>query len=122
MGWVDIYTCPIVLEILGLGSKQPMKLIVTLLDKVLKSGALRSSKLSKGNLLLLNGPKGVLEVKIARWRWLRGRARLCLTRSRSWLVGCRSNYLLITRYPIKVTSVKKSGVINIGKRQNQSPG
>jgi len=43
-----------------------MKLIVALLDKVPKSGALKSNKLSEENLLLLNGPKGVLEVKIVR--------------------------------------------------------
>ena len=55
------------MKILYLGSKQPTKLIVALLDKVLKSGALRSSILSEGNVLLLNGPKGVLEVRIVRW-------------------------------------------------------
>ena len=44
-----------------------MKLIVALLDKVPKNGILRSNKCSKGNLLLLNGPKGVLDIKIVRW-------------------------------------------------------
>ena len=43
-----------------------MKLIMALLDKVLKSRVFRSNKLSEGNLLILNGPKGVLEVRIVR--------------------------------------------------------
>ena len=72
-------------------------------------------------MLLLNGPKGVVEVRIVRWGWLRGRSRSCMTSSRGWLVGCRSNNLVITKYPIKVTLVKKGGVINIGKRQTPVP-
>ena len=76
MGWLTIrdipmslgfLTCTIVLEILCLGSKQPTKLIVARLGKVPKSGALRSNKLSEGNLLLLNGPKGIVEVRIVSW-------------------------------------------------------
>ena len=59
-------SCPIVLEILCLGNKHPTKLIMALLNKILKSGVLRSNKCSKGDLLLLNGPKGVLEVGIVR--------------------------------------------------------
>ena len=43
-----------------------MKLIVALLDKVPKSGALRNNKCSEGNLLLLNGSKGVLDIRIVR--------------------------------------------------------
>ena len=81
MGWLAIrdmpislgfYTCPIVLEILCLGSKQPTKLIMVLLGKVPKSDVLRSNKCSNGNLLLLNGSKSVLEVRIVRRGWLRG--------------------------------------------------
>ena len=98
-----------------MGSNQPTKLIVALLDKVPKSGALRSNILSEGNLLILNRPKGVMEVRIVRWGWLRGITRSGLTRSRGWLVGCESNNLHITRHPIKVTSVKKGGAINIGR-------
>jgi len=59
-----------VLEILGLGSKQPTKLIVVLLNKVLKSIVLKSNKLLEENLLLFNGPQGVLEVRMVGWRWL----------------------------------------------------
>ena len=51
---------PTVLEILGLGSKHHMELIVVLLDKIAKSGVLRSNISSKGHLLPLNGPKGGL--------------------------------------------------------------
>ena len=89
---------------------------MVLLDKVPKSGAIRSNKTSKGNLLLLNGPKGVLEVRIVRWRWARGRTRPCLTRSRGWLLAYRSNNFVITRYPVKVSPVKQSSAIDIGKR------
>jgi len=77
-----------------------------LLDKVLKSEGLISNKCSEGNLLLLNGSKGVLNVIIVKMRWLRGTTRSDLTRVRGWIMGCRSNNLLITGYPIKVTSVK----------------
>ena len=83
-----------------------MKLIVALLDKVSKSGILRGNKCLKGNLLLLNGSKGVLEVGIVRRGWLRGRTRSCLTRIRGWMMGCRSNNFIITRYLIKVILVK----------------
>jgi len=88
---------PIVVKILSLGSKRPTKLIVVLLDKVLKSGALRSNKCSKGNLLLLTGSKGVLEVVIVRKGWLRGRTRFCFTRMRGQMMGYRMNNLVITR-------------------------
>jgi len=37
---LGLQTCPIALEMLALISKQPTKLIVVLLDKVPKSGAL----------------------------------------------------------------------------------
>jgi len=109
------------LEILCLGRKQPTKLIVEPLGKVPKSGALRRNKLSEGNLLLLNGAKGFLEVEIVRRVWLRGRIRSGLTRSRDWMMRCRSNNPLITRHLIKVTSVKKGGAISIGKWQKSIP-
>jgi len=112
---------PYILEILGLGSKQPMNLIVALLDKVPKSGSLRSNQCSEGNLLLLNGPKGVLNNRIVRRGWLRGRTRSSLTRVRGWMIGCGSNNVHITRYLIKVTSVKKGGAIDIGKRRKPLP-
>ena len=98
-----------------------MKLIVALLDKFPKSDTFRSNKISEGNLLLMNGTKCVLEVKIVRWGWLRESTRSSLTRLRGWLVGRRSNNLLIARYPIKVTSVKKGDAINIRKRQKSVP-
>ena len=99
-------TCPIVLEILSQESKHPMKFIVVLLDNVPKSGVLTSNKCSKENLLSLNGSKGVFEVGIARRRWLRGRTRSCLIRMRGWMMGCGSNNLVITRYPIKASPMK----------------
>jgi len=37
-------------------------------------------------------------------------------------MGCGLNNLLITRYLIKVTSVKKGGAIDIGKWQKPVPG
>ena len=89
MGWLTIrnmpippglYTCSIVLKILCLGDKHPTKLIMALLDKVSKSGALKSNKCSKENLLLLNGSKGVLEVRIVRRGWLRRRFRYDFTK------------------------------------------
>jgi len=49
---------------LGLGSKHPTELAVLLLDKVMKSTVLRCNIRSKRYLLLLNGPKGGLEVSI----------------------------------------------------------
>ena len=94
-----------------------MKLIVALWGKVLKSVALKSNKLSEKNSLHLNGHKGVLEVKIVRSGWLIRRTRSGLTRLRGWLVGCRSNNILITKDPIKVNLVKKGGMISIGKQQ-----
>ena len=55
-----------VLKILSLDSKHPTKLIVSLLDKVPKSGILRSNKCLKGHLVLLNGSKGIMAVSIVR--------------------------------------------------------
>ena len=52
------------MKVLSLGSKQPTELLVALLDKVMKSGVLRGNVGSKENLLLLDGPKGGLEVSI----------------------------------------------------------
>ena len=94
------------MKILCLGSKQPTKLIAALLDKVLKSSIFRSNKHSKGNLLLLNGSKGVLEARIVQRGWLRGRTRSDLTRLRGWMIGCGSKKLVITRYPMTVIPVK----------------
>ena len=88
------------------GSKHSTKLIVALLDKVSKSSILRGNKCSKGNLLLLNGSKDVLDVSIVKRGWLRGRTRSYLTRRRGWMIGCSSNNLFIIRYPIKVSSMK----------------
>jgi len=98
-----------------------MKVIEALLDKVPKSGALRSNKCSKGNLLPLNGSKGVLEVSIVRRGWLRGRTRSDLIRMRGWMMGFDSSDLVITKHPIKVSPVKKGGSINIGKWQKPVP-
>jgi len=50
------------LKILGLDSKHPTELFMPFLDKVTKGGILRGNIGSKGHLLLLNGPKGGLEV------------------------------------------------------------
>ena len=47
-----------------MGSKHPTELVVVLLDKVTKSGILRSNIRSKGYFLLLDGPKDGLEVGI----------------------------------------------------------
>ena len=51
---------------IGSEKQATQKLIVALLDKVPKSNALRSNKLSEGNLLILNGPKGVLDIRLVR--------------------------------------------------------
>jgi len=80
-----------------LGGKHPTKLIVALLDKVPKSGVLRSNKSSEGKLLLLDASKGVLETGVVR----SGR-----TRMRGWMMRCGLINLGITRYPIKVSPVK----------------
>jgi len=103
MGWLTIrdipmslgfLTCTIVLEILCLGSKQPTKLIVALLDKVYKSGILRSNKSLEGSLFLLNRPKGVLDIRIVSRGLLRGRTRSWLTSIRGWVMGDRPNILI----------------------------
>jgi len=99
-----------------------MKFIVALLDKGPKGGALKSNKLSKETLLLLNVAKGVLKVRIVRWGLLRGRTRFGLTKSRGWMMGCRLNNLLSTRYPIMVTSGKEGSAINFGKWQKPISG
>ena len=78
----DLKTSLIILEILGLGSKHPTELTVSLLDKIMKSSILRCNVGSKGHLLLLNGPKGGLEVSIVSRGWLGGRTRFGLTRRR----------------------------------------
>ena len=61
---------------------------------------------SEGNLLMLNGSKGVLEVSIVSRGWLRRRTRSGLTRMRGWIMGYGLNNLVITRYPTKVSLVK----------------
>jgi len=78
---------------------------MALLDKVMKSGVLRSNIGSKGYLLLLDGPKGSLEVSIVNGSWLGRRTRSNLT-SKWGERGCRLNSLGIARYLIKVSSVK----------------
>ena len=64
--WVGFRDTPIppsvkartkVLKVLILRSNHPSKLIMPLLDKLLKSGMLRSNISPKGRLLFLNGPK-----------------------------------------------------------------
>ena len=59
-------TILIILKLLGLDSKYPTELIMPLLNKITKSGILRSNIGAKGYLLLLGGPKGGLEVSIVR--------------------------------------------------------
>ena len=90
----------IVLEVLSLGSKHPTELVVALVNKVTKSGILRSNISLKEYLLLLHGPKGGLQVGIVSRVWLGGRARSGLTRMRAWRIGCGLSNLGITRYPI----------------------
>jgi len=78
---------------------------MALLDKVMKSGILRSNICSNGHLLLLDRPKGGLEVSIVSGGWLGGRTRSSLTSKRGWR-RCGLNNLGITRYPIKVILVR----------------
>jgi len=47
-----------------MGSKHPTELVVPLLNKVTKNGILKGNIGLKGHLLLLNGPKGGLEIGI----------------------------------------------------------
>jgi len=58
----SVKTSLIVLEILGLDSKYPTELVVPFLDKVMKCGALRGKKSTKGHLLLLNGLKCAVDL------------------------------------------------------------
>ena len=90
---------------MGLGSKHPMELIVPLLNKVTKSGVLRGNVGSKGQLLLLNGPKGGLDICIVSRGKFRGGTRFGLTSEWGWR-RCKANNLRITRYPMKVSPVK----------------
>jgi len=53
-----------VLKILILRNKHPSELIVPLLDKLPKSGMLRSNISPKGGLLFLNGPKCRFNVRV----------------------------------------------------------
>ena len=94
------------MEILSLDSKHPTKLIAALLDKVPKSSILRRNISLEGHLLLLDGPKGILEVGMVSRGWLRERNKSDLTKMRGWMMGYRSNNLIIIRYPIKVSPVK----------------
>ena len=60
-----------VLEVLVLRNNHPLELIMPLLDKITKSGMLRSNICPEGGLLLLNGPKcgsNVRGVRIGRLR------------------------------------------------------
>ena len=74
-------TSLIIPKVLGLGSKNPMKLIVPLLNKVTKSAILRCNIGSKGHLFLLNGPNGGLKVGIISGRWV-GRGTTSSLRSK----------------------------------------
>ena len=76
-----------------------------LLDKVTKSVVLRSNICSKGHLLILNEPKGGLEVSRVSLGWLGGRTKTGVTRIRNCR-GCGLDNLGIARYPIKVNLVK----------------
>jgi len=75
----DLKTSLIVLKILSLGSKHPTKLVMPLLDKITKSGALRGNISLKGHLLLLNGSKGGLNLCIVSGGTLGGITRFNLT-------------------------------------------
>ena len=79
---------------------------MALLEKVPKSSVLRSNISSEGHLLLLDRPKGVLEVDIVSRGWFRGRTRSGLTKMRGWMMRCGLNNLGITRHLIKVSPVK----------------
>jgi len=79
------------------------KLIVALLNKVPKSSVFISNKSSEEHLLLLDGPKGVLEIGIVRRGWLRGITGFGLTRMRGGIMGCGLDDL---GYPVKVSPVK----------------
>jgi len=94
---------------------------MALLNKVAKNGAVRSYKCSNGNVLLLNGSKGILEVGIVRREWLRGTTRSYMTRITGSMMGCSMNNLVITKYRIKVNSVKQGSSIDIGKWQYRVP-
>jgi len=67
-------TSIIVLKILGLGSKHPTALILLLLNKATKNGVLRGNIGSK-RYLLLNGPKGGLDICIVSGGRLGARTR-----------------------------------------------
>ena len=97
-------TSLIVLKILGLGRKHPTELVVLFLDKVMKSGILRSNINSKGHLLLLDGPNGGLDFfKVSGGRSV-GRTRV------SKVSRGRRRYMMdnlrITRYLMKVSPIK----------------
>jgi len=53
-----------VLKVLILRNNHPSELIVPLLDKLPKSGMLRSNISPKGGLLFLNGPKCRFNVRV----------------------------------------------------------
>jgi len=93
---------------------------VVLLDKVMKSSNLKNNICSKGHLLLLNRPKGGLEVSIVSFGWSGGRTRTGVTRIRGWR-GYALNKLGIARYPIKVCPMKEDSSINIEKQQKPIP-
>ena len=75
-----LLTSLMILKVLGLSSKHPTELVIALLDKVTKSGILRSNISAKGYLLLLDEPKGGLEVDLVSGGWLGRRTRSSMTR------------------------------------------
>jgi len=84
-----------VLEVLVLGSNHPSELITPLLDKITKSGMLKSNICPEGSLLFLNGPKCGSKVRVVRIGWLRRGTRSNKRGSRDR--RCRTSKLFITR-------------------------
>ena len=76
-----------------------------LLNKVTKSSIVRGNTGSRGHWLLLNGPKGGLEVGVVSKEWLGRGTRSGLTSKWEWR-RCGLSDLSIVRCLLKVTSVK----------------
>jgi len=85
-----------VLKVLVLRSNHPSELIMPLLDKLPKSGMLRSNISLKGGLLFLNGPKCGFNVRVGSRGWL-GRGTRSSNKGRRHMWGKRSQYFIITR-------------------------
>ena len=60
----SVKACTKVLKVLSLRSNHPSELIIPLLDKLSKSGMLRSNISPKGGVLFLNGPKCRSNVRV----------------------------------------------------------